>query len=127
MLGSEADQRVLDANDSGYVEFAARKWADMAPEACAALSRELTRQPDQLDAMRAIACPTLVVVGEEDEVFVPGAHAMAETIAGRARSSSSRRGALAAVREPRRVWLRRACDGLPRATSTRRGQSDRSE
>ncbi len=54
----------------------------MAPEAYAALSRELTRQPDQLDAMRAIACPTLVVVGEEDEVFLPSADAMAETIAG---------------------------------------------
>ena len=81
VLGSEADQRVRRER-LGYVEFAARKWADMAPEAYAALSRELTRQPDQLDAMRAISCPTLVVVGEEDEVFVPGAHAMTETIAG---------------------------------------------
>src|SRR4029453_3600507 len=65
-----------------YVECAARKWADMAPEAYAALSRELTRQPDQLDAMRAISCPTLVVVGEEDEGFVPGAHAMTEPTGG---------------------------------------------
>ena len=81
VLGSKADQRVRRER-LGYVEFAARKWAAMAPEAYAALSRELTRQPDQLDAMRAIACPTLVVVGAEDEVFLPGAHAMVAAIPG---------------------------------------------
>jgi pimeloyl-ACP methyl ester carboxylesterase len=81
LLGSEADQRVRRER-LGYVEFAARKWADMAPEAYAALSHELTRQPDQLEAMRAIACLTLVVVGDQDEIFVPGAQAMAATIPG---------------------------------------------
>jgi pimeloyl-ACP methyl ester carboxylesterase len=81
VLGSEADQRVRRERP-GYVEFAARKWADVAPEAYAALSREMTRQRDELEAMRAIACPALVVVGAEDEVFLPGAHAMAATIPG---------------------------------------------
>ena len=79
--GSEADHRVRRER-LGYVEFAARKWADVAPEAYAALSREMTRQPEQLELMRAITCPTLVIVGEQDATFLPGAHAMASTIPG---------------------------------------------
>lgn len=80
-LGSEADQRVR-AHRPGYIEFGARKWAATEPAAYASLLREIVRQPDQLDAMRAIACPTLVIVGEQDEPFFDDARAMADAIDG---------------------------------------------
>jgi pimeloyl-ACP methyl ester carboxylesterase len=79
LLGSEADQRVRRERP-GYIEFAARKWAAVAPEAYAALAKEITRQPEQLELMRAITCPTLVIVGEQDAHFVPCAAQMADAI-----------------------------------------------
>ena len=80
-LGSVADQRVR-AERPGYVEFGARKWAATEPAAYAALLREIVRQDDQLDEMRAITCPTLVIVGEQDEPFFDDAGAMADAIDG---------------------------------------------
>ncbi|HUV10291.1 MAG TPA: alpha/beta fold hydrolase, partial [Acidimicrobiia bacterium] len=80
-LGSEADQRVR-AERSGYVEFGARKWAAVEPAAYAALLREIVHQPDQLDEMRSIACPTLVVVGAQDEPFLEDSRAMADAVDG---------------------------------------------
>jgi pimeloyl-ACP methyl ester carboxylesterase len=79
LLGSESDQR-LRRERPGYIEFAARKWAAVAPEAYAALAKEITRQPEQLELMRAITCPTLVVVGEQDEHFLPCAAQMVDAI-----------------------------------------------
>lgn len=80
-LGSEADQRVR-AERPGYIEFGARKWAAVEPAAYAALLREIVHQPDRLDAMRAISCPTLVIVGEQDEPFLDDSWAMAAAIPG---------------------------------------------
>lgn len=80
-LGSEADQRVRRERP-GYGEYCARKWAEIAPASYAGLMRAIVHQPDELEAMRAIACPTLVIVGEEDAHFVPAAHAMADAVAG---------------------------------------------
>jgi pimeloyl-ACP methyl ester carboxylesterase len=80
-LGSAADRRVREERP-GYVEFCARKWAEIAPASYAGLLREIVHQPDQLDAMRGITCPTLVVVGEEDEHFVPAAREMAAVVPG---------------------------------------------
>jgi pimeloyl-ACP methyl ester carboxylesterase len=76
VLGSEADQRVR-AERPGYIEFGERKWASVAPEAYAALLRDIVRQPNQLDALREIVCPALVVVGEQDTAFVDDSRAMA--------------------------------------------------
>jgi 3-oxoadipate enol-lactonase len=78
-LGSVADKRVRRERP-GYTEFNARKWADVAPAAYAGLMRSMIHQPDQLAEMHAIACPTLVLVGEEDEHFVPAAGAMLEVL-----------------------------------------------
>jgi 2-succinyl-6-hydroxy-2,4-cyclohexadiene-1-carboxylate synthase len=78
-LGSEADQRVRRERP-GYVEYCARKWDEIAPASYAGLLREIVHQPDQLDEMRAISAPTLVIVGEEDEHFVPAARAMAAAV-----------------------------------------------
>jgi pimeloyl-ACP methyl ester carboxylesterase len=80
-LGSEADRRVR-ATRPDYAERNARKWSQVAPMAYAALAREIVGQPDQLAAMAAITCPTLVLVGEQDVNFLDDAHRMAETIRG---------------------------------------------
>jgi pimeloyl-ACP methyl ester carboxylesterase len=80
-LGSEADRRVR-ATRADYPERNARKWAQVAPMAYATLAREIVAQPDQLDAMAAIGCPTLVLVGEQDVNFLDDAHRMADTIRG---------------------------------------------
>ena len=78
-LGSPADERVR-AERPGYIEFGERKWAAVEPAAYAALLRDIVHQPDELESMRAVTCPTLVIVGEQDEPFLDDAHAMAETI-----------------------------------------------
>lgn len=78
-LGSDADKRVRRERP-GYVEFAARKWADVAPAAYAGLVHSMFDQIDQLDEMRSIHCPTLVVVGEQDKNFLPSANAIAEAV-----------------------------------------------
>lgn len=80
VLGSEADRRVR-AERPGYIEFGERKWASVGAAAYAALLRDIVRQPGQLDAMRAIACPTLVVVGEQDAAFLDDSRAMADVVA----------------------------------------------
>jgi pimeloyl-ACP methyl ester carboxylesterase len=66
----------------GYQEFQDRKWADTSVVMWSTLAVEIARQPDDLPQLRAITCPTLVIVGELDLVFVPGSTLMAETIPG---------------------------------------------
>ena len=80
-LGTPADQRVR-AERPGYVEFNARKWSDVAPAAYAGLLHDIVHQPVELDAMAAISCPTLVVVGEQDGPFLGDSARMAETVPG---------------------------------------------
>jgi 2-succinyl-6-hydroxy-2,4-cyclohexadiene-1-carboxylate synthase len=79
VLGSEADLRVR-RDRPGYIEFADRKWSDVAAAAYAALAHEITRQPDQLELMRTITCPTLVVVGDQDASFIGAAQAMTDVL-----------------------------------------------
>jgi pimeloyl-ACP methyl ester carboxylesterase len=78
-LGSEADKRVRRERP-GYVEYAARKWANVVAEAYAGLVHSMFDQPDQLEEMRSIGCPTLVAAGEQDAQFVAAGRAMAEVI-----------------------------------------------
>jgi pimeloyl-ACP methyl ester carboxylesterase len=80
-LNSAADQRVR-AERPGYVEFNDRKWAAVPAIAYATLLRDIVHQPRQLDAMAAITCPTLVIVGEQDAAFIDDARAMTHTIPG---------------------------------------------
>ncbi len=80
-LGTEADERVR-AERPGYIEFGDRKWDAMAPAAYAGLARDIVEQPDQLEALRAVACPTLVVVGEQDTPFLADSEAMAAVVPG---------------------------------------------
>ena len=80
-LGTPAHERVL-ATRPGYREFGERKWAALSRDMWIALATELVRQPDQLEPLRAVRCPTLVIVGEQDEVFLDASRAMAATIPG---------------------------------------------
>jgi 3-oxoadipate enol-lactonase len=66
----------------GYQEFQDRKWADTSVVMWSTLAAEIARQPDDLAQLAALACPTLVIVGELDLAFVPGSHLMATTIPG---------------------------------------------
>lgn len=78
-LGTPAYQRLL-AERPGYREFCDRKWEALSREMWIALVSEIVRQPDGLAALAAVRCPTLVIVGEQDDAFVDVSHAMAETI-----------------------------------------------
>jgi pimeloyl-ACP methyl ester carboxylesterase len=78
-LGTPAYQRLL-ADRPGYREFCDRKWAALSREMWIALVTELVHQPDQLDALRSVRCPTLVVVGEQDTPFAGVSAEMAATI-----------------------------------------------
>ena len=80
-LGTPAHERLL-ATRPGYREFGERKWAALSRDMWIALATEIVRQPDQLEALRAVRCPTLVIVGEQDEVFLDASRAMAATIPG---------------------------------------------
>jgi pimeloyl-ACP methyl ester carboxylesterase len=75
-LGTEADRRVR-AQRPGYEEFGRAKFLATAPTAYAALARAIVHQESRLATLRAITCPTLVIVGEQDESFMLDAHAMA--------------------------------------------------
>ena len=80
-LGTPAHQRLL-AKRPGYRQFCDRKWEALSREMWMALAAEIVRQPDQLDALRTLTCPTLVLVGEQDTMFVAASQAMAAAIPG---------------------------------------------
>ncbi len=80
-LDTPAHQRLL-AERPGYQEFNDRKWDDLSEIMWAGLVREIAYQPDDLDAMRTLTCPLLVIVGEQDKPLVAPSHAMADAIPG---------------------------------------------
>lgn len=80
-LGTPAYERTL-AERPGYQEFNDRKWASLSAVMWATLGRAIRDQPDQLAALASVTCPTLVIVGVQDEPFVGVSRAMAETIPG---------------------------------------------
>lgn len=80
-LGTPAHQRLMRERP-GYEEFNERKWAALSPEMYAALVVEIATQPDQLQDLRRITCPTLVMVGEQDTLLIDDARRMTEAIPG---------------------------------------------
>ncbi|WP_042406333.1 alpha/beta fold hydrolase [Streptacidiphilus carbonis] len=57
------DQRQLPPE---IADFLHRRWLANVPEALAAMGRQLTVEPDRVDALAAAALPTLVLSGEQD-------------------------------------------------------------
>ncbi len=80
-LDTPAYKRVL-LERPGYQDFCDRKWDDLSHVMWASLARAIANQPDELDAMRAITMPVLVIVGEQDEAFREPARLTAAAIDG---------------------------------------------
>jgi pimeloyl-ACP methyl ester carboxylesterase len=80
-LETPAYQRLV-AERPGFQEYEDRKWAQLSGVMWGAMARELARQPDQLVLLAEVQCPTLVIVGEQDESFVEASRRMAATIPG---------------------------------------------
>src|SRR3954447_2259768 len=80
-LDTAAYQRTL-AERPGYREFGDRKWAALSKEMWVTMSLEIRDQPDELADLAAVHCPTLVIVGVEDEPFRRVSEKMAATITG---------------------------------------------
>jgi 3-oxoadipate enol-lactonase len=80
-LETPAYLRLLEERP-GYREFEDYKWAALSGVMWAAMAREIVRQPNQLALLAEVRCPTLVIVGAEDESFVEPSRQIAGTIPG---------------------------------------------
>jgi pimeloyl-ACP methyl ester carboxylesterase len=80
-LESPAHQRLI-AERPGFQEFEDAKWEALSGVMWAAMAREIARQPDQLSLLAGVRCPTLVIVGDQDESFLEPSRRMAATIPG---------------------------------------------
>jgi pimeloyl-ACP methyl ester carboxylesterase len=80
-LETPAYQRLLRERPS-YRQYEEWKWASLSGVMWGAMAREMARQPDQLALLAEVRCPTLVIVGEQDEAFVASCRRMAATIPG---------------------------------------------
>ncbi len=80
-LETPSYQRLL-LERPGYQEFVDYKWAALSSVMWGTMAREITHQPDQLALLGDVRCATLVLVGEQDEPFLPGSKTMAATIPG---------------------------------------------
>jgi 3-oxoadipate enol-lactonase len=78
-LGTPAYERLL-AERPGFAEFVEWKWSRVAPVMWAAIAPQVVREPDGLDALRALECPALVMVGDLDAAFYEASLAMADVI-----------------------------------------------
>jgi pimeloyl-ACP methyl ester carboxylesterase len=84
-----------------------------------AMARDMARQPDQLSLLAGVRCPTLVIVGEQDESFLEASRRMAATIPGAELVVVPDAGHSPQFENPR-VWLdalERFLDGVERATA----------
>jgi len=79
-LGSEAYQRVVRER-RGFEEYARHKWSTLSPVMWSELAVEIATQRDLLASLAAVTCPTLVIVGEQDQAFIEPSFALADTIA----------------------------------------------
>jgi pimeloyl-ACP methyl ester carboxylesterase len=79
-LGSEAYQRVVRERP-GFEAYAQYKWSTLSPVMWSELAIEIATQPDRLSLLTTVTCPTLVIVGEQDQAFIEPSFALADTIA----------------------------------------------
>lgn len=80
-LETPAKTRLL-AERPGYREQEARNFLAQDPEMYAELVVEMTCRPDRSGDLSVVACPTLVVVGEQDAAMLAGCHSLAAAIPG---------------------------------------------
>jgi pimeloyl-ACP methyl ester carboxylesterase len=80
-LDTPAAQRVLGERP-GYREFGDAKFAALRRAMWVTMIVEIRDQPDQLAELATLQCPTLVLVGDEDEAFLGPSRRTAATIPG---------------------------------------------
>jgi pimeloyl-ACP methyl ester carboxylesterase len=80
-LETPAHQRLL-AERPDYVDIEASRWAGLSEIAWGAIAIGVGAQRDDLPALSAAPFPVLVLVGEQDESFLPTSITMAEEIPG---------------------------------------------
>ena len=78
-LGTPADQR-LRRERPGHEAYARQNFFAVPAVAYAALISDIARQPEQLAEMCEVTCPALVIVGEQDQAFLPDSFALADAI-----------------------------------------------
>jgi len=78
-LGTPAYERTLRERP-GYREFNDAKWATLHRAMWVSMILEIRDQPEELADLVAVGCPTLVMVGEEDQPFRRASELMASTI-----------------------------------------------
>jgi pimeloyl-ACP methyl ester carboxylesterase len=76
VLGTPAFERLLEER-AGFREFGEWKWSRLAPSMWAALAPQIVREADAREDLRALVCPSLVVVGELDAAFYDASVAIA--------------------------------------------------
>jgi 3-oxoadipate enol-lactonase len=64
------------------LEYEERNWRALSGVMWATMLREIVHQPDQLELLAGVHCPTLVIVGDHDEPFVDASRAMAAVVPG---------------------------------------------
>jgi 3-oxoadipate enol-lactonase len=80
-LETPSYQRLL-LERPGYQDFVDYKWAAISGVMWGAIARDITHQPDQLALLAGVTCPTLVIVGDQDQPFLKASKTMAATIPG---------------------------------------------
>lgn len=80
-LGNTAHRRLVEER-RGYTEFLERKWDALSPVMYGQLGIAISEQPDDTEALREIACPALVIVGELDQPFLEPSRLLAGAIPG---------------------------------------------
>jgi pimeloyl-ACP methyl ester carboxylesterase len=76
VLGTPAYERLLSERP-GFREFGEWKWSRLTPAMWAALGPQIVREADATEAVRGLACPSLVMIGELDAVFYDASLALA--------------------------------------------------
>jgi pimeloyl-ACP methyl ester carboxylesterase len=80
-LRTDAYLRLVAERD-GFADFIAWKWSRVAPPMWAALAPQIAREPADLERLRGVTCPTLVIVGDLDAAFYDGSLALADAVPG---------------------------------------------
>jgi pimeloyl-ACP methyl ester carboxylesterase len=78
----DAERRLERELGEAFWERRRRRLTAMDPEAFAVLALELVDQPSLTDRLHEIACPTLVIVGEQDAGFLAAADELERGIRG---------------------------------------------
>jgi 3-oxoadipate enol-lactonase len=80
-LTSDAYRRKV-AEDPSYKERGEANLRRSSPAMFAAMLQRISTSEDRLDALHAVAVPTLVIVGEEDAPFIGPSRRMSDAIPG---------------------------------------------